>query len=297
MVAHVNVRRLDGVKTVDAVMSGGSTKFPAHIGFLQALEDLGFNVETNVSCSAGALVGLLYACGVSTDELWDITVNQDFTKYVNTNIFNIIRLLMFGHMSNGKKFHGFLSEITEGKLLGEMPKNGYAVASEFTEIDKKIHNSFHEANQRGRMVLVGPRTFPEMEVATAIQMSAAMPFAFKPIRYKHKLYYDGGLYRDFPLQNPYTENPVIGHIIYADNPGMFKSWGILRPIRFIRYSFIDANIDASIETAGIDKIIVQSHGADVQMFDFKVPIDIKEQLREEAYNNTIRTIKPLMSAV
>lgn len=292
---HVNVMRLDGIDTVDVVMSGGSTKFPAHIGFLQAIEDLGLKVGTSVSTSAGALIGMLHAYGYSPAELKEITETQDFSKYVNTGIYNIIRMLMFGHLSNGRKLYHFLREITDGKLLGELKKPAYATAAEFVEIDRKIKDSFKVANQRGQLAYVGPRTFPEMEIAQAIMMSTCMPFAFKPIKYNGKLYYDGGLYRDFPIRNPYCgDNPTVGHLIYADNPGMFRSWGVMRPVRFIRYSFVDANIDASVEQAGVDKIIVQSKGQDVQMFEFHVKIDVKDQLYHEAYNNTINTLKPLM---
>ena len=58
-------------RPVFVVLEGGGAKGVAHIGALQALEELGYKVEGIAGASAGALVAALYALGLSSREIID----------------------------------------------------------------------------------------------------------------------------------------------------------------------------------------------------------------------------------
>ena len=73
------------------VLSGGGAKGLAHIGVLKGLEDAGFPKPSLVAgTSMGAIVGGLYACGMSPGEMARfITEDFDIADYLDSFAFKI----------------------------------------------------------------------------------------------------------------------------------------------------------------------------------------------------------------
>lgn len=65
---------------VGLVLSGGSAKGLAHIGVIQALEEVGVSVDVVTGTSMGGLIGGLYASGYSGAEIQEIARRQDWTE-------------------------------------------------------------------------------------------------------------------------------------------------------------------------------------------------------------------------
>ena len=59
-------------QSVGLVLSGGGAKGIAHIGVIQALEDNNIPIDYITGTSMGAIVGGLYACGFTPDEMLDV---------------------------------------------------------------------------------------------------------------------------------------------------------------------------------------------------------------------------------
>ena len=57
------------MKKLGLVFSGGGVRALAHAGLLKALEEQGIHPAAISGTSGGALVGGLYACGVTPDEM------------------------------------------------------------------------------------------------------------------------------------------------------------------------------------------------------------------------------------
>ncbi len=64
--------------TVALVLSGGGAKGAAHISVIRYLEKAGIPIDLVMGTSIGGLVGGLYACGYTGDELEAIISNQDW---------------------------------------------------------------------------------------------------------------------------------------------------------------------------------------------------------------------------
>src|SRR5690554_5615825 len=58
---------------IGLVLSGGSARALAHIGVLRYLEEEGIVPDFIVSNSMGSIVGLLYAAGLSPDQILEVT--------------------------------------------------------------------------------------------------------------------------------------------------------------------------------------------------------------------------------
>ena len=72
-------------------LSGGGARGIAHIGVLKALEE--FNVQPDVisGSSAGALVGVLYAAGCTSEEIYGFIRNKTLYSIVKMGIPEISR--------------------------------------------------------------------------------------------------------------------------------------------------------------------------------------------------------------
>lgn len=56
---------------IGLVLSGGSARAFAHIGVLKMLEEEGIEPDFIISNSMGSIIGLLYAAGMSADQIYD----------------------------------------------------------------------------------------------------------------------------------------------------------------------------------------------------------------------------------
>jgi len=68
---------------IGLVLSGGGATGFAHIGVLKALEENGIPIDYITGTSAGALIGSMYASGMSPAEIEAKVVSDDFQLMAN----------------------------------------------------------------------------------------------------------------------------------------------------------------------------------------------------------------------
>ena len=68
-------------QSVGLVLSGGGAKGLAHVGLIQALEENQIPIDYVTGTSIGAIVGSLYAMGLSPDEMMTLFLSEDFTYW------------------------------------------------------------------------------------------------------------------------------------------------------------------------------------------------------------------------
>ena len=73
-------------QTVGLVLSGGGSKGLAHIGVIRALEEQGIPIDYITGTSIGAIIGSLYACGYTTDEMEEIIRSPEFFNWYKGKI-------------------------------------------------------------------------------------------------------------------------------------------------------------------------------------------------------------------
>ncbi|MGE0158288.1 MAG: patatin-like phospholipase family protein [Gemmatimonadales bacterium] len=69
--------------TVGLALSGGSAKGIAHVGVLRELERLGVHVDVVAGTSMGAVIGAMYALGLSVDSIETVIADADWSALIN----------------------------------------------------------------------------------------------------------------------------------------------------------------------------------------------------------------------
>jgi NTE family protein len=192
------------------VLSGGGIKGIAHIGVLKALEE--YNIIKNIKIIAGAsiggIIGILYLIGYTPDELFDFIKLMDLHLMRNTNIENV--LTKFG-IDNGNNLFLIISKMFVAKKIDV--NITFQKLYEITSV--KIILSTVCVNTR-EVHYLSYDTHPNMSVIFAMRMTSAVPFIFHPIKYNNKLFVDGGIMDNYPI-NLFTKkiSKVIG--IYLED--------------------------------------------------------------------------------
>ncbi|MCH8546659.1 MAG: patatin-like phospholipase family protein [Cryomorphaceae bacterium] len=154
-------------------LSGGGARGLAHLGVLHALEELGVKPAMITGTSAGAIAGSLYALGVSPKEILE--------KVRTKSMFDVFKLAI------GKS--GFSEMTYLRKILEDTCKN-----DDFSEMNIPFVACVSELRS-GRAEMIS-----EGSVIDAVVASASIPILFEPVEVGDKLYVDGGVLNNMPVE-------------------------------------------------------------------------------------------------
>ncbi len=155
------------------VLGGGAARGFAHIGVIKALEAQGIVPGMVVGTSAGAVVGALYASGMSGFEL------QKQALDIQENMVTDWTLPNRGVLKGGA-LQDFINQQVRNLPIQKLPKPLGVVATDL---------------QSGEMVL-----FRQGNTGMAVRASSAVPGVFQPVEINGRDYVDGGLTSPVPAQ-------------------------------------------------------------------------------------------------
>jgi NTE family protein len=177
------------------VLSGGGAKGLAHVGVINALDSLGFPPPSFIAgTSMGAIVGGLYACGLSPGELSRFVLEEfDINDYLGGFAFRIDGLA--GKLFKAGQILGNLatrSGIDSGQLVIELFER-LTGGKKFSETSIPFRcNAVDLVN--GEEVI-----FDSGSVARAMRASMSFPAFFEPLIDGERCYADGGLAHNLPV--------------------------------------------------------------------------------------------------
>jgi NTE family protein len=207
------------------VLSGGGALGYAHIGVLKVLEELRVPVDCVVGTSMGALVGGAYAAGVSPERMQKVITETDIgalfdddpprseiTQSIKRDDYKPLFDLSFGFndgnvqlpfgTSAGYKFELFLKELIglrssmSNMNFDDLPISYRAIATDLETGDIMV--------------------FDHGDLPKAMRASMSLPGIVSPIEIDDRLYVDGGLVNNLPID---VGRRLCGEIIIAVNLG------------------------------------------------------------------------------
>ena len=152
--------------------SGGHRGF-AHIGVLKALTEKGIRPDLIIGSSVGAVVGALYAGGMSATEV------EKLAYSLNSREFFEFRTLL-GKPATGGAVQDFVNKHVQGRAIEELPIAFAAAATRVRDSSLVLFN-------RG-------------DTGIAVRASAASPGGFEPVRISGEAYVDGDVASPVPIR-------------------------------------------------------------------------------------------------
>ena len=159
-------------KRIGLALSGGGARGIAHIGVLQALEEVGIFPDAISGASAGAIVGALYASGMRPEEIMEFVKKASFFKMFKVAI-----------PFSGLTKHTYLRE----------------------RLEESIAEDSFEALKKTLFVAIANLNTGECEwrhsgaLFDVVTASSSIPLLFQPVEIDGQFYVDGGLLDNMPV--------------------------------------------------------------------------------------------------
>jgi NTE family protein len=162
-------------KRVALVLGGGGARGMAHVGVLEEFQKAKIPIDLIVGCSAGSIVGALYANHPNAQDVKSVLDPLRRGDLMEIDLFTHCHAL--GH---GNKLKLFLLKYLGHTTFAELKIPLVVVATDL---------------YTGELVPLG-----EGPVAPAVHASSAFPFFFSPVYLYKRLYIDGGTVNPIPVE-------------------------------------------------------------------------------------------------
>lgn len=170
-----------------ALSSGGGRGVFAHTGFLLALQTLGIKISAITGCSAGALVGGIFASGAKLEQWSQTLASVQVRDYWTPDIWP--RFLWNMVLRKGRGYSGFSNTRA---AIAFIQRN--LSVTRFEDCHIPFYSLAMNLSRGGKML------FAEGELAPRIMASAAMPVLYRPVEVDGEWYCDGAVIELSPTE-------------------------------------------------------------------------------------------------
>ncbi|MCY7349364.1 MAG: patatin-like phospholipase family protein [Cytophagaceae bacterium] len=154
------------------ILSGGGARGIAHLGVLKALDEMGLRPTRIAGTSAGAIAGAMTSAGYTPDEVLDILQTTNLMRFMRP---------AFNRM-------GFLKlDRLEALYRKYLPDDSFE--------SLKIPMTIAATDLMGGQTVY----FNSGSLIRPLMASCCLPGIFEPILYQKRLYVDGGVLNNMPL--------------------------------------------------------------------------------------------------
>jgi len=179
---------------ISFVLSGGGARGIAHLGFIEAMNEIGVKPDLISGTSAGAIIGAFIANGYSPQETLSIIQKSKIFDFVS---FTLGKGLLSMRNAN-KAYHKYLNI----SKFEDLPLELKIIA---TNIETGAEKCFHEKGS----------------IIEPVIASSSIPTLFEPMVIDGVHYVDGGVVNNFPVEYArYSSDIVFGQYV---NPWVKKN--------------------------------------------------------------------------
>ena len=212
-------------QSIGLVMSGGGAKGMVHLGVIKALEENEIPIDYITGTSIGAILGSMYACGYSVDEIAAYVESPDFERWQSGSYENEIpsfykQLAPDAEMGSVKLHLRLRTGVSVALPTNLVPPYSmdfgligiYAQAAAVSGYDLNMLMMPFRAVSTNvyDKTLYAPR---HGDLGMLVRASMSFPGWFKPTLIDSVLLFDGGLINNFPIdimQKEFAPDLIIG---------------------------------------------------------------------------------------
>lgn len=210
-------------QSIGLALSGGGAKGMYHIGVIKALEENNVPIDYISGTSAGAIVGSMYASGMSPEQMEDLFCSNRVNIWMSGRVEDKYSY----YFKNSRKTATALSLPLDFKSdkAAQIPSRiipsfqidlGFVEFLAATDVvsEGNFDNLFvpfrcNATDAVGRKGVM----FDSGSLSRAVRASMSIPVVFKPMRQDSVLLYDGGMINNFPwqvLKDDFDADIIIG---------------------------------------------------------------------------------------
>jgi predicted acylesterase/phospholipase RssA len=198
-------------------LSGGGIKGIIELGALHYYYEkrlyIPEKVHTYAATSIGSVISLLLICGFTPMEIFTkVYTSQEFFDPSNHSIWKIIENTGLMSINSfavkiADMIHEKMDKIPTLKDLKRITgKTLIVTAGNITDM---------------RIEYFGPKTHPNLNALEAVKMSCNLPIIFQKIKYREKIYVDGGIGDGFPIHYiDDKKSPILGIVTLGNDSSM-----------------------------------------------------------------------------
>lgn len=292
---------VDKKPKIGLVLSGGGAKGLAHIGVLKVLEEVGIKPDFITGTSMGSIVGSLYAAGYTAEELTEINRNADWEQLL-TDYVKLQRVAMDEKAETKKYLFEFAIKDNKVGLPAGLIE-GQHLEDYFAELFWPLtsHEDFEKLPIPFHCMSVDMVSGEVVEhksgnIVQSIRASMSIPTVFSPVHLDSMLLVDGGVARNFPVQEiiDMGADIIIGVYVGFDNDITAQDLSSMTDI-LMRSTSLGGIVDAKAQFPKVDILIhpdLESYGAG----DFQHGATIQE-LGEKAARKHYSELKLLADSL
>ena len=272
------------------IMSGGGPSGLAYIGIFDALYEKGIltndlaGIKEIIVASVGIIFAYLYMLDLPPESQRKIVMKASTFSMLNVEDLNIDDLLVDFGLFKTEKVRELMQIVTKNyfgkeditlKELYEKTKIKLTVKV-FNTTLKQVQYFSHENH-------------PNISFLTLVEMAIAIPFFFKPIKYKDELYVDGGLRGHFPIEACTSENYLGLFVAGGSVPKNTELIQLLPILEFMHSLMINQDPIVHEIKAGknLERIIYTEIN---QGLNFDVSQEDKDRMISKGYESALRHI-------
>lgn len=259
---------------VGLVLSGGGARGFAHIGVIKALEENGIPIDFITGTSAGALVGGMYVSGTSPQQMQNIVLSDDFKNWATGTLSDELIYFFKERERDASWATVKLSydSTLRMNLNGSLVNSGqidFALLENHSAASAGADYDFNNLFVPFRCVASDiknkrPVIFNCGDLSQAIRASIAYPLYLSPMTADNQLYYDGGIYNNFPsdvMLNEFDPDIMIG-VSVGGGPDIPKEDNMFSQLRTMIIQ------SQHVVLPGTNDILIQPDVTNIGVFDF-----------------------------
>lgn len=195
-------------QSVGLVLSGGGAKGIAHIGVIKALEENDIPIDFVTGTSMGAIVGALYACGYTPEEMMEL-IKSPYFNYMATGKIDPAYSYYFSNPRPSPQMTSFQLGKKDTKrfdpqsLVPPSPLT-FGFMEIFSAFSGQCGEDFNNLFVPYRCVTSDiyaqrPMVLKSGNLGDAVRASMSFPLVFQASKVDGAVCYDGGVFDNFPV--------------------------------------------------------------------------------------------------
>ena len=286
----MNKASKSSMKIDTLIMSGGGPSGIAYIGIFDALHEKGIlkkdlsGIKEIIVASVGVIFAYLYMLDLPEESQRKIVMKASIFDFLNADDLSIDDLLVdFGLFKTDK-----LREITYIVTKNYFGKEDVTLKELYDKTKIKLTVKVFNVTLK-QVQYISYENHPDISLLTLVEMAVAIPFFFKPVKYKDELYVDGGMRGHFPIEACTSDN-YLGLFVmggsFQNDSALIKMFPILEFI----YSLM-INQDPIVYDVKAGKNPERVIYTEInQGLNFDVSQEDKEKMIRKGYESALRHI-------